>query len=332
MSKSISLIICLICVSIAGCAPKPLILVPDYTQRQPRSVAVLPVEDARWTKEQNSKLLCGLVEGMIEQALRNRGYSIIGVGQTRRTLWKENISDDAIQNAEPAKIASVLGVDALLKGRLDAMESKYAVIARGSRLEMDLFLLEGKQGEILWEQRVDREAAALGLISAALPPQWQDWIDNAFRSLPKATVKEVLEVDRQHHEEGKQKLAATISSVRLPEYEISLPPPNAPPEIKMLLGKWQGYWRENRSLEAVLVVQKVFVEENRTECIYAWGPRRDGKPGYNRMIAKLVPGSKPMFKFERKERKYEFTLKGKLLHGTMEYRDRVIKIVMEKAE
>jgi len=186
MKKFISLIIFLICVSIAGCASKPLILVPDYTQRQPRSVAVLPIEDARWTKGQDSKLLCGLVEGMIEQALRNRGYSIIGVGETRRTLWKENISDDAIQSAEPSKIAGVLEVDAILKSRLDAMESKYVVMARTSRLKMDLLLLEGKQGEILWKQGVDQEAAALGLLSAALQPQWQEWISNAFRSLPKA--------------------------------------------------------------------------------------------------------------------------------------------------
>lgn len=129
-----------------------------------------------------------------------------------------------------------------------------------------------------------------------------------------------------------------VGTIPLPEYEISPPPLNASPEVRMLLGKWQGYWEGNRSLESVLVVEKIFPEEKRVQCIYAWGPRKERKPGYSRKFAELVPGSEPKIKLRlgEKELKYalncEFALKGKLLYGKVLYRNSVHKIVMEKIE
>lgn len=82
----------------------------------------------------------------------------------------------------------------------------------------------------------------------------------------------------------------------------------------------------------MLVVRKVFLEEKTAECIYAWGPYRDRESGFIRVFAKLVPDSKPEIKFWKKRRKFNFTLKGKLVHGVREYRGRVNKIRMEKTE
>lgn len=149
--------------------------------------------------------------------------------------------------------------------------------------------------------------------------------------------KEAPEVDRQRPEEGRQKVMASIPSVPLPKYEISACPPNASPEIKMLLGKWQGHWEE-AGVPAVLIVQKIFLEENRVECIYAWAAHsisgKDREAGFNRIIGNLFPGAEPVIKFGRFEQKfnYNFVLKGKVLYGTREYPSKTYKIVMEKVE
>ena len=133
--------------------------------------------------------------------------------------------------------------------------------------------------------------------------------------------------------EIEQKSPATISSIYLPEYQISPPPSGAPTEIKTLLGRWQGYWKSGSP--AVLVVQKVFLEEKKLECIYAWGPwasKKEGKPGFSRLFAKLIPGPRPKATFSLGKRKYTFTLEGDLLKGTSELEGKINEIVMEKVE
>jgi hypothetical protein len=153
----------------------------------------------------------------------------------------------------------------------------------------------------------------------------------AAKELPKG--KGSLEVDRRTTDEEKMKTTSAMSSVPLPEYKISPAPSNALPEIKMLLGKWQGYWKSG--VPAVLVVQKVSPQEEKADCIYAWGfwgPNKEGKPGHSGFIAKLIPGSKPEIRFTLGKRNYNLILEGKLLIGTSEYQGNLSKIVMEKVK
>ena len=133
----------------------------------------------------------------------------------------------------------------------------------------------------------------------------------------------------------KTKAAITIkfADVTLPEYEISPPPTNAPPEIRGLLGRWHGYW--NNGVAIAMVFQKVYLEERRVECIYAWGhwgPNKDRKPGFRRLFANLTPGPKPQIKFRIGDGDYTFALKGKFLYGTEKFRDGAIEVALEKVE
>jgi len=133
--------------------------------------------------------------------------------------------------------------------------------------------------------------------------------------------------------EIQQKVPGTISSIPLPEYQISPPPSGAPTEIKTLLGRWQGYWKGGAP--AVLVVPKVFLEEEKLECIYAWGswgPNKDRKPGYRQFFAKLILGPKPKVTFGMERRNFAFTLEGDILKGTSELEGKINEIVMKKVE
>ena len=134
-------------------------------------------------------------------------------------------------------------------------------------------------------------------------------------------------------EKAKPAITSKFADVTLPEYEISPPPTNAPPEIRGLLGRWQGYW--NNGVAIAMVFQKVYLEERKVECIHVWGhwgPNKDRKPGFGRHFANLTPGPKPQIKFRAGDGDFTFTLEGKLLHGTRKSKNGVIETTLEKVE
>jgi hypothetical protein len=205
-------------------------------------------------------------------------------------------------------------------------------------------VIRGEQKNVLkWGTTSEYEQVIQQALTQALNNAAVEFASEEFRKVVKVEKplagkeppkrKEILEVDRQSIEEEKMKSTATISSVPLPEYKISPAPSKALPEIKRLLGKWQGYWKGG--VPAVVVVEKVFPEAGKADCIYAWGfwgPNKENKPGYNRLSAMFIPGSKPEIRFTLGMRNYNFILEGKLLNGTGEYQGNLNKIVMEKVE
>lgn len=234
----------------------------------------------------------------------------------------------------------------ILKYNPGSKTARFMLIGLGAgKLELDVVFVNAATGETVERFSTSGEIMAGGIMGASMGIE--DMINSAAKKIVQHLVryggkelpkgKEVLEVDRQRPEEGRRKVMASIPSVPLPEYEISPPPPNAPPEIKTLLGKWQGHWEE-AGVPVVLVVQKVFLEENRVECIYGWAAHsisgKDREADFKRVIGNLIPGSEPVIRFGRVGQKwnYNFVLKGKLLYGTREYPSKTYKIVMEKVE
>ena len=134
-------------------------------------------------------------------------------------------------------------------------------------------------------------------------------------------------------EKAKPAITSRFADLTLPEYEIFPLPTNAPPEIRGLLGRWQGYW--NNGVAIAMVFPKVYLEERKVECIHVWGhwgPNKDRKPGFGRLFANLTPGPKPQIKFRAGDGDFTFTLEGKLLYGTRKSKTGVIEITLEKVE
>lgn len=179
MIKSVSLVFFLICLIVAGCSTtKPLFIVPDYSERQPKFIAVLPVEDTRQVKGENPKL-----EGILIEALRDRWYQVRDMKQTYMLLERADISHEEIVSLEPTKLCRVLNVDAVLKSKLYEYEKQLA--SGRNRLKMDFLLIERREGEILWKEHVDKPSRSIAVVPPLSYPI-RDWIKSAFRSLPAA--------------------------------------------------------------------------------------------------------------------------------------------------
>jgi hypothetical protein len=148
----------------------------------------------------------------------------------------------------------------------------------------------------------------------------------------KETRKEAVFPVPQKPQKEKTASISPFNSIPLPKYEISLPPSGAPPEIKKLTGRWQGVWTTGRIM--ILIVEKVNIENNRVQCLHAYGGSVDGMAGYDRVSARLIPGRKPEIKFTgtRGGRRFAFTLEGDQLRGTMQADRRSDTIVLEKVE
>ena len=168
--------------SLVGCAtPQALFLVTDYPQRQPRSIAVLPIEDARLVKKGEDPKL----EGDLVKALKGRKYDVQELETTRARLQQAHLVNDTAGQTAPAQLCQSLGVDAILQTRLTDYESTYQVIVRTDRLEMAVAIVEGKTGEALWKERIVKHESALGMIPASISPISR-WVGELFWSLPKA--------------------------------------------------------------------------------------------------------------------------------------------------
>ena len=172
MKKSLFLVFCLI---ITGCAVhKALFLSPDYLQRQPRTISVLPMEDARLIKEGKPKL-----EKKIIKALKRRGYKVLDMEQTMQILQKSNIIGDSLYSTNPKRLCKELGVDAVLKSCLYEYFLYSQLIAHFCKLKIEFSLIDGKDGFVLWKERLDKDESGFGSTSIDL------WILPSFKSLPK---------------------------------------------------------------------------------------------------------------------------------------------------
>ena len=181
MKKSFCFVVGLLGLSLVGCAtPKALFLVADYPQRQPHTIAVLPIDDARLVKQGDDPHL----EGELVKALKGCKYDVQELETTRQRLQQVNILGDAITQTAPAQLCQALGADAVLQSRLTDYESTYQVIIRTDRLEMTVTIIEGKTGEALWKERIVKHESTFGVIPASISPI-SEWLSELFWSLPK---------------------------------------------------------------------------------------------------------------------------------------------------
>lgn len=282
--------------------------------------------------------LTEIITKYFAEALREAGYSVVVKKESRAAEELQQTNFDAVMEGEITEFWMDLYMAVWHK-----VGVKLTVMNPDSKETLWTKVIDGAETNALWVgvtaeyEKVIRQALTKALNKAA-----SEFVSEEFykvvklekpqpgKELPKE--KEDLEFDRQRLGEEKQRLTATFPSIPLPDYKISPPPSNVPTEIKALLGRWQGFWWGGAP--AVLVVEKVSPEEKKAECIWAWGAwgrDKDRKPGFTRVSAELIPGSKPEIKFSRRMN-FNFVLVGKVIHGTREFRGTINTIIMEKVE
>jgi hypothetical protein len=83
--------------------------------------------------------------------IAERGFYTFPVHMVKRVLEDDGLSDaDLVHNAETAQLAKLFGADAVLYVTIEKWESRYAIFATTTEIEIGYVLREGSTGEELW--------------------------------------------------------------------------------------------------------------------------------------------------------------------------------------
>jgi hypothetical protein len=135
---------------LAACAEqKPA----DYTAfraEAPRSIVIVPIINNSTQVEAPDNFLVTL-----SQPLAERGYYVFPVNMVKRTMEDDGLSDATlVANANPAKVASLFGADAVLYAKIEQWDTQYLVFSSQTTVQIHYTLKSGKTGATLWDNDV----------------------------------------------------------------------------------------------------------------------------------------------------------------------------------
>lgn len=134
---------------LSGCATAPVER-KDYSEfrkANPRSVVVVPVVNRSVDVDAPDYFLSTIVRPIAE-----RGYYVFPVNLTKRLMEDDGLSDaDLVHNSDATRLASLFGADSVLYVSIERWDSKYAVFATVTTVELSYTLKSGITGRELWK-------------------------------------------------------------------------------------------------------------------------------------------------------------------------------------
>ncbi len=122
----------------------------DYTKfvaAQPRSILVVPVMNRAVSVNASDYFLT-----TVPIPLAERGYYVFPVNLVKRLLEDEGLADPGlVHGADPTRLASMFGADAILYITIDRWEAQYVLISTTVTVEFSYVIKDGKTGTTLWE-------------------------------------------------------------------------------------------------------------------------------------------------------------------------------------
>lgn len=86
--------------------------------------------------------------------LAERGYYVFPVNLVKRTLEDDGLADPGVVHAaDPMRLASIFGADAVLYITIERWDAKWALIQTTVTVEFSYVMKDGKTGAVLWEDR-----------------------------------------------------------------------------------------------------------------------------------------------------------------------------------
>jgi hypothetical protein len=134
--------------ALAGCAgQKPA---RDYTKlvnAQVRSILVVPPVSKAVDVTAPDLFLTA-----IPMPLAERGYYVFPVNMVKRVLEDDGLSDAGmVHAADPARLASIFGADAVLYVTIERWDARYLVFDTTATVAAHFVLKDGRTGEPLWQ-------------------------------------------------------------------------------------------------------------------------------------------------------------------------------------
>jgi hypothetical protein len=176
-----------------GCAAgAPNTVTPDYKDRAPRSVAVLPV-----LNETVSLKAPQIFRPLLLNKLSMKGYETPSLSAIDGRLGEKDIREAGqVNSMTPQELGKLLGVDALLYAYVTEFNTTYLVAYASMTVGARFELKDTKTGEKLWDSEHQVKESKFGLDSKAVSdaaqfaagqsyaPYAQKVIDVSFNTLP----------------------------------------------------------------------------------------------------------------------------------------------------
>jgi len=181
----------------AGCSSQPR---RQYLERDVVRIVVLPPVARDVSPDSCRTFWPDLADGF-----RSRGYQVIRLDDVIRHFAAQGnglgLGPEEIAALPAADVARVFKADAVAGARVTQCDSNFQVVASEFRIEADFELLDGRNGQVLWqthsagvnESRVKGRGleAILGVVATAanaaapdVPGCWKRCVSGAVRGLP----------------------------------------------------------------------------------------------------------------------------------------------------
>jgi hypothetical protein len=146
MSRRVALLAAVAAVA-TGCATARQKDYAKFVAAQPRSILVVPVMNKSVSLTASDYFL-----STIPIPLAERGYYVFPVNLVKRLLEDEGLADPGlVHGADPTRLASMFGADAVLYITIERWEAKYILIQTNVTVAFSYVLKDGKTGDTLWE-------------------------------------------------------------------------------------------------------------------------------------------------------------------------------------
>jgi hypothetical protein len=149
----------------AGCAGRAdYSLIPDYKDRPPRSIAVLPVLNETVNLKAPEEF-----RPLVHSTITAKGYETPGIVEIDKKLKEKGIHEGGqIHSLTPQELGKLLGVEAVLYTTVTEFSTSYLVAYASMTVAARFELKDAKTGEKLWESEHQVRERKVGLDQKAM--------------------------------------------------------------------------------------------------------------------------------------------------------------------
>lgn len=164
---------------------------PDYNEKIPRLIAVLPVAGDIQDKDASY-----LFRTLTHEQLARRGYTLLPLETVDDRLLRSGITRDGFNSKPPAELAAAIGADSVLYITVTKWDSTLFLHYASQKIAVQFALYSGTTGERLWDAEfkssesdtnLESKVIELGVIKA-YEPVIQRIVDTVFATIPASKI------------------------------------------------------------------------------------------------------------------------------------------------
>lgn len=162
-------------------------LTPDYNEKMPNRVAVLPAEGNHENRDAQY-----LFRTMAYDKLIQKGYSPVSLEAIDEKLIRSGIRRDEFRSKTPKELAAIFGTEAILYITITKWDNTLFLGYASQKIEAEFALYHGDEGERLWKAEFNTKDSGMGLerdviefgVIKTYEPVIQRIVDAVFSTMP----------------------------------------------------------------------------------------------------------------------------------------------------